>query len=265
MLQHLQIDTKTPRNLLDTDFGPDSTELPPARPPAELSPVSYSITKYKMTSVFALACSMAHSVEAPDYDKIMELDRFVQKTAAEQPEALRFSSRRSDVLDTPSLIFHRYKGELTFHKTRCVLHRPFVNPKFIGTRMELSRKLCVESALSMIKHHDYVFRAAQVGGQLSPARMYMASLSAHDFLLAAMVLCVELDLISSAPSAALAGPNQDKIGEMRGFIEKSYRIYKQPVNHFAQTSKALKAMEVILRKSKDVGGEFCFLQGSGWD
>jgi hypothetical protein len=259
MLQHLQIDTRTPRNLLDTDFGPECTELPAARPPSELSPVSYSITKYKMTSVFARACSMAHSVEVPGYDKIMELDRFVQKTAAEQPEALRFSSRRSDVLDNPSLIFHRYKGELTFHKTRCVLHRPFLSSKFIGTRMELSRKLCVEAALSMIKHHEYVFLAAQDGGQLSPARMYMASLSAHDFLLAAMVLCVEIDLISSATSPHTAGPNQEKIGEMRGYIEKSYSIYKQPVNHFAQTSKALKAMEVILRKSKHMNGESpCF-------
>lgn len=259
MLQHLQIDTKTPRNLLDTDFGPSCTELPPARPPAEFSPVSYSITKYKMTSVFAQACSMAHLVQTPDYDKVMELDRFVQKTALEQPEALRFTSSRSNILDNSSLIFHRYKGELTFHKTRCVLHRPFLSAKFVGTHMELSRKLCVEAALSMIKHHEYVFRAAQDGGQLSPARMYMASLSAHDFLLAAMVLCVELDLISSAATPATAGPNQEKIGEMRGYIEKSYNIYKQPVNHYAQTSKALKAMEIILKKSKNASGEYAIL------
>ncbi|QDS68535.1 hypothetical protein FKW77_010902 [Venturia effusa] len=255
MLQHLQIDTKTPRNLLDTDFGPDCTELPAARPPSDLSPVSYSITKYKMTSVFARACNMAHSVQVPNYDEIMELDRFLQNTALEQPEALRFSSRRSDILDNPSLIFHRYKGELTFHKTRCVLHRPFLSAKFVGTRMESSRKLCVEAALSMIKHHEYVCKAAQDGGQLSPARMYMAALSAHDFLLAAMVLCVELDLISSAASPAMAGPNQENVVEMREYIEKSYIIYKQPANHDVQTSKALKAMEIILKKSKDASAE----------
>lgn len=255
MLQHLQIDTKATRNLLDTDFGPDCTELPPARPPAELSPVSYSITKYKMTSVFARACSMAHSVKTPDYEEIMELDRFVQKITSEQPSALRFTSSGSDVFVNPSLLFHRYKGELMFHKTRCVLHRPFLSAKFVDTHMEVSRKLCVEAALGMIKHHEYVFRAAQDGGQLSPARMYMDSLIAHDFLLAAMVLCVELDLISSATSPATAGPNQERIGEMRGYIEKSYHIYKQPINHHAQTRKAMRAMEIILKKCKYTNGE----------
>lgn len=210
---------------------------------------------------------MAHSVEIPDYDQIMELDAFVQKTADEQPPALQFTPQ-SNILDAPSVIFHRYKGELAFHKTRCVLHRPFLSNKFIGTRMEGSRKLCVEAALNMIRHHEFVFEAAREGGQLSPARMYMASLSAHDFLLAAMVLCVELDLISSAVVEAGGmggaacgserggidgrGPNWERVGEMRGYIETSCRIYKEPVNHFAQTGKALKAMEYILRKSKDI-------------
>jgi len=89
---------------------------------------------------------------------------------------------------------------------------------------------------------------------LSAARLYLESLSAHDFLLAAMVLCLELDLISKAPSPETAGPNYDKVAEMRQLIEISCNIYKQPANSVAQTKRAVKAMELMLRKVKPSNG-----------
>jgi hypothetical protein len=102
--------------------------------------------------------------------------------------------------------------------------------------------------MSILEHHEAIFVAAQDGGQLSSSRYYVHGLNSADFLLAAMVLCLELHLISVAPSATLAGPNQNRVDEMRALIERSAKIFKAPVNHFADTEKAAKAMEGILRK-----------------
>jgi hypothetical protein len=158
------------------------------------------------------------------------------------------------ILDPPALIFNRFKLELMFQKARCVLHRRYLTDEVVGTRQELSRKLCVEAALNLLRQHESIYLAAQDGAQLSSAKFFLSSLNSNDFLLAAMVLCLELDLISRACSPATAGPNQGKVDEIRQIIEISYNIYKQPINHFAETDRAVKAMEVMLRKIKPTKG-----------
>jgi hypothetical protein len=152
------------------------------------------------------------------------------------------------ILDSPSLIFNRFKLELLFHKTRCVLHRRYLTQENVGTVREQSREISATAAMCILQHHEAIFLAAQDGGQLSSSRFYVAAMNAADFLLGAMILCLELHLISEAPSPALAGPNQGRVDEMRALIQKSYNIWKQPVNHFADTEKAAKAMEAILQK-----------------
>jgi hypothetical protein len=253
MIQQIQSDTARPSNFLDDDFGPDTQELPPARPIEEMSPVSYSIVKADLAKVFAKACDMSHSVQPPEYEEIMEQDRLLQKIYQNTPPALRFRSMYQSILDPPSIIMFRFKLELLFQKTRCVLHRRYVNDVFTGTAMELSRKLCVEAAMKMLTHHEMISQAAEQGGPLSKIRFYLSSLNAHDFLLSAMILCMELDLISKATSPATAGPNFNKADEIRRLIETSYKIYKSPVRDYAKTEKAVKAMEVILKRLGPTG------------
>ena len=41
-------DTQLPHNLFDEEFGPDTKVLPPSRPNAEPTPISYMISKVKL-------------------------------------------------------------------------------------------------------------------------------------------------------------------------------------------------------------------------
>jgi hypothetical protein len=253
MIQQIQSDTARPSNLLDTDFGPQSQQLPPSRPSDEMSTVSYSIAKADLAGIFAKACDMSHRVQPPEYEAIMEQDGLLQEAYKKTPSALRFRSMFESINDAPAIIMNRIKLELLYQKARCVLHRRYVSDEFAGTRMELSRKLCVEAAMKILSHHDMISNAAREGGPLSKVRFYLSSLNAHDFLLSAMILCMELDLISKAASPAAAGPNFDQVDEMRDLIQTSYNIYKSPSRDFAQTDKAVKAMEVILNKVGTTG------------
>jgi hypothetical protein len=256
MIQQIHADTKPPSNLLDTDFGPDTQILPEPRPLMELSPISYRVVKNRLSRVFACACDLSNMTQAPEYDEVTKLETQLQEIWQETPTGLRFTTMSQAILDPPNLIFNRFKLELLYHKTRCVLHRRYMSQDDIGTPRETSRRLCVNAAMCILQHHEAIFTAGQDGGQLSSSRFYVASLNSADFLLAAMVLCLELHLVSVAPSSALAGPNQDRVVEMRSLLERSYNIWQQPVNHFTDTDKAAKAMEAILRKVPQSTGKY---------
>jgi hypothetical protein len=246
----VQSDTKRPRNILDTDFGPDSKELPPERPMSELSPVSYSIAKANLALVFQKASNISHSVIPPDHDQVMDIDRQLEVVHAEIPPSLKFFSMNQSFMDPPALIFNRFKIEMLYQKTRCVLHRRYLTDALSDPRGEYSRKTCVDAAMKLLKNHAAVFDATQDAGQLNSARWFMSSLNAHDFLLAAMIICLELNLVSKSPSAAAAPAHPDpaKVEEMKKLLQTSYLIYKQPVRQFAETGKAVRAMEIMLAK-----------------
>jgi hypothetical protein len=256
MIQQIHSDTKPPSNLLDFDFGPDTKVLPDSRPLMELSPVSYRVVKNRLSRVFAHACDLSNMTQIPDYDEVVRLEKELEVIFDETPTGLRFQSMSQAILDPPNLIFNRFKLELLFHKARCVLHRRYLLQDVVGTPRESSRRLCIDAAICILKHHEAIFMAAQDGGQLSSSRFYVASLNSADFLLAAMVLCLELHLISVAPSPTFAGPNQDRMDDMRSLLERSHNIWKQPVNHFTDTEKAAKAMESILRKLPAANGMY---------
>lgn len=256
MIQQIHSDTKTPSNILDEDFGPNTQQLPTPRPILELSPISYRVVKNRLSRVFARAYDMSNMTQIPDYEETTKLEKELEDIYQETPPRLRFTSMSQSILDPPNLIFNRYKLELLFHKTRCVIHRRYLTQDVVGTPKAISRKLCVQAAINILRQHEAIFLAAQDGGQLSSSRFYVASLNSADFLLAATILCLELHLISVAPSPAMAGPNYDRVLEMRTLLEKSYNIWKQPVNHFTDTDKAEKAMEAILRKIPASAGKY---------
>jgi hypothetical protein len=248
MIQEVHSDTKPPHNLLDGDFGPHSKILPESRPANLVSPISYRNIKNRLARSFARACDLSNMTQTIDYDDVLKVEQQIDAIRADTPTGLRFESMAQSILDPPLLIFNRFKLELLFHKTRCVLHRKYMSQDVVGTPREKSREICVKAAMSILDHHEAIFVAAQDGGQLSSSRYYVHGLNSADFLLAAMILCLELHLISVAPSRVLAGPNQDRVDEMRTLIERSAGIFKAPVNHFADTEKAAKAMEAILKK-----------------
>jgi hypothetical protein len=94
----------------------------------------------------------------------------------------------------------------------------------IGT----SRKICVDSALEVLKLQHAIHAESQLGGKLYTAQWYMGSISTHDFLLAAMVVCLNLsqqisedDQLRAIGTASWCPRRQ----AMADTLEKSYHIF----------------------------------------
>ena len=248
---NVESDTQHPRNLPDSDFGPESTVLPPSRPLTEITAVTYIVVKSRLAAVFAKASTISHAIQEPSYSEVMIVDEQLQQVLAEFPPPLRFTSMNQSIMDSPSVIFNRLKLELLYQKTRCVLHRRYLTEKLSDSRKEYSRRTCVEAAMELLKHHASLFEASQGVGPLSSTHSFMSSLNAHDFLLAAMILCLELKLIErySSISADPGSLDVQKVDEIKRRLRRSYEIYQLPVRHFAPTGKARKAMELMLAKT----------------
>jgi hypothetical protein len=261
MMRQMQWDTRSPTNLADTDFDVDTKELPPARPLDEIHPVTYGIIKSRLAFVFARAAEISHAVEPPDYKDVQALDEEMDLVHAELPLEMKITSIGRSVLDTPSTIFHRFKLELMYQKTKCTLHRRYMTDHIQGTDEEKSRKVCVEAAMKILTLLDRIYHASQQGGQLSSSPLILNALNSHDFLLAVMVLCLELSKLSKLSPEELHAQH-DEISALRGLLESTHRIYTTTSKFFSPPEKAVKAMEVMIKRIRELGKYNSFLRAA---
>ena len=277
-IKTLQSDTQPPRNLLDRDFNSSTKELPPGRDVDELTPSSYTRAKLRIVRIFADAAELSHATVAPSYEEMIRLDRELEEAKAAVPPLLQMPDMSELVTDPAEQLMCRFNLDLLYLKTKTVLHRrymltplaqltPLEQQRGIGT----SRKICIDCALRVLQHHHTIYSASQNGGQLESVKWYMGSISTHDFLLAAMIICLELShqlnvLSMSQLSGALQCPQRRA---MMDALEKSQKIWsdfsgrKKTVTQFTgkddlakgehmfdETEKASRAMAVMLEKVK---------------
>jgi hypothetical protein len=187
-------DTALPSNLLDDDFSELTTAPPPSRPETERTPVLYTIAKQSLVSVFGAIAFRSHASQMNElpYSEIMSLDRQLQNARSALPPSLRIKPVPQSITDPPDLIMSRYNLELLYQKSRCILHRKYLTTSRSNLRFTYSRYTCVEAATILLRHQIDLSNEVQPGGLLFRDRWFLTSLTTHDFLLAAMILCLEL-------------------------------------------------------------------------
>ena len=246
MIRQIQSDVKTPRNLLDTDFGPESLELPSSRPSSELSPVSYSIAKAAIVKIFAKAADVSHSVELPDYAEVQKLSAELDLVHDNIKPPLKYIPMQEWITDPPPVIFNRFKLEIIYQKSRCVLHRRYLLHPPAGKAEQRSRMECTDAAMKILNYLEDIFVATQPGGQLSTMPFFFSARANDDFLLAAMILCLELTNSEKYPEQKAL--DEKTISDMNTILEKTYRIYNTPSEYYTPPEKAVKALELMMRK-----------------
>lgn len=278
MVKTIQSDTQPPRNLLDRDFNSSTEVLPPSRGIDELTPSSYTRAKLRIVKVFADAAELSHATIEPTHEEVMRLDRELEDAKAAVPPLLQMPDISEVVTDPAEQLMCRFNLDLLYSKTKIVIHRRYMTTPFsqltpkeqqfgIGT----SRKYCLDSAQRVLHHHHTIYAASQTGGQLESVKWYMGSISTHDFLLAAMVICLELSQQINDESFRIISNNVDcpKRKSMMDALERSQQIWSDASGRkkknvqfvakdglekgehmFDETEKASRAMAVMLEKVK---------------
>lgn len=214
-------DTKVPRNLQFSDLYLGMTSLPRGRPLYENTPIRYPIAKSGIMVVFKKIVAHSLSGSLPIYDNTIVLDNEMREAYSVLPDVLKARDVSRSFMDPSSTIFERCTLEMLKLKGLIVLHRRFITSEVDSHRVEHSRRACAEAALDILARQADIHQASQPGGRLYEDRWMMTTLTVHDFLLAAMVLCLHLSVSLRRTSRPFTAGKTDG-----GLADREYRALK---------------------------------------
>ncbi|KAJ9313016.1 transcriptional regulator family: Fungal Specific TF [Paecilomyces variotii] len=242
--------TSIPSNLKDSDFSPESTSLPPARPLTDDTPVLYTIVKAGVMDMFKKVVAGTQSPSSPSYASTIALDASIREIYSTIPDAFRMKPISQSLMDSSAVIMNRCAVEVLFLKSIIVLHRPYLSTETSNPQYDFSRLAAVDAALVILHRQDELHETSQPGGRLYEDRWMISSLTLHDFLLAAMVVCLSLSLGLKSPSeSSWASRGHDFEGQLKA-LEKSKTIWDSTSHVSTEARTAAHILELMIRKVK---------------
>lgn len=271
MVRTDHIDTETPRNLYDDELHEDMKVLPPSRPTFEATPMSYMIAKSKMTFLFGRIVERTQSINnPPTYEETMKFDTELREARSTHPPLLQMRGFQESARDPANLIMQRLGLEMVYLRSLFVLHRRFIARGRETPRYAYSRRTCIDASMQLLDHQATLHQESQPGGRLRSVKWYISSLTTHDFLLAAMLVCLDLYHTaenerrsqtnrhrSSVQSGSPSSPTittelyaEDRREEMMRAVEHCITIWESVREHSMEAYKASITLGVMAEKLK---------------
>ena len=246
-------DTGLPTNIFDDEFDEDTKALPPARSSSTATPVSYMIAKATLVFIFGKIVESLHGIRSSPYEDIMKLDQEYREAYGSLPPHLQLESFPGSLLDPVNTLMMRYNLSILYNKGLCVLHRRFLSRARENPRYAHSRRTCVDSSMELLRHQATLHFESRPGRRLHSVKWYISSLTTHDFLLAATLVC--LDLWYTAEAEALGrssgdfqGWGSERHAEMIRAIEVSREIWSELTDQSIEAFKAGETLALMLTK-----------------
>ncbi|KAM0344571.1 hypothetical protein ACHAPU_007345 [Fusarium lateritium] len=231
-------DAGHPRNLSDDDFDED-TDVPQSRPPTEPTPMLAWQTKSHLCRLLRRVLRHALRVETPPYEETMGLQAELETFHNNIPDCFLVRTIHTTPCEIPGYtIMHRLIIEVSYLKTICVLHRPYLSVDKNQERYRASRDICRDAASRIVELHLEFEDEVQEGGRMHDDRFLLSSLTMHDFLVAAMIIC--LDLYESTDITP-----QDHIRRAQ-MLERSYKNWELRGTHSKDARHGAKVIRTVL-------------------
>jgi hypothetical protein len=238
-----------PRNIHDDEslFEGCST-LPAALSDREYTRISFLIAKSKLVFGFAHALEEINRSSTPKWDRILEIDRELRQIYDEVPGNYKLGTFSGH--DSFILVSARFILASIHHKSLCVVHSKFLEIAKSDTRYVYSRRVCLNSALSILRFQVIQNQDIPVDGRLRSLTNYQTSFTLHDYLLAATIisadLCSDAWTGKSLNRQALTGiPTRI---EMIKALDTSARIFGQMRNRSMEAYKAADVLGMLVKK-----------------
>jgi hypothetical protein len=196
MVRPQDTNTQPPLNVYDDELHEDIKELPATRPMTETTPMTYIIYKNELITAYAEITEAVTGFASTSYEHIMKMDHKLREIHSNIPPVFRLRSMDEALRDSSAVVMQRYILDILFLKSQCVLHRKFICPSRDSTRYVYSRRTAIDNAMEMLRHQATLHTESRPGGRLSSVKWFVSSLTSTDFLMAAMI--VALDLYQSA-------------------------------------------------------------------
>ena len=242
-----EYDTEPPSNLYDEDFDENCETLPPSRPPTDPTHMLYYRYKGRSAKMLRQVFRHALSLKAQSYEETIKLDKMVHEMHDEVPPTLRMRSISTSIVDEPYMILWRLNIDLQCQKSLCVLHREYISHCRSDSAYDYSRKTCIAAALRILEHQAELHSACQPGARLYNEQWMLSSLILHDFLLATMIVCLDLYEFHRSRSGALLEDAELPMKQLKA-LKVSHEIWSSRQNGSKEARRASKIFAVMLSK-----------------
>ncbi|KAK9233868.1 hypothetical protein V1525DRAFT_453001 [Lipomyces kononenkoae] len=170
-------DTKSPRNLLDSDFDIGTKVLPVSRSENEATRLLWFIVKDRQMISFSKVYKDTISFKEKTEPEILQLDEEIRQMYTTIPDVLRTRPLSESIADAPFLIMTRLYVEFIYLKSLCVLHR-----RHMARGNVFSTKSCVKAGKRLVSQFIDMYK--------EHLRWMLTNFTMNDFLLGIMVLCL---------------------------------------------------------------------------
>jgi hypothetical protein len=251
MVRDEETDTAEPKNLLDSDFNEDITEVPHPRPSTDVTVVAFAIFQYRLTRHLGLIVDQINSITPPSYTEVMALDLKLFDIHAALPPYLTMRPLSLSITDDTIIILRRYAIEAFFQKSRCLLHRKYLIPGKSDSQFRYSRTTSVDAAMKLLDVQSILHDTIRPGGQFCSEEWRTSALINQDYILAAMV--ISLDLAWDTRIKDVPADYEDEIeaiwpkSKRLQTLKRSYDIWCESTTTSALAAKAAKALKSMLK------------------
>ena len=238
-------DTRSPRNLHDSDFDEDTKQLPLARPDSESTDIIFYIAKHRLMVVFEKILRHTMSTGSKISTNVGELDTEIRGIYSAFPQDLRPRPMTDSIVDSPSLIVTRLCVFFVYQKCLCVLHRPYVIRGQV-----YSTQICYDAASNIVRCFNDSYREFFPGGQLETERWFMSNITWHDYLFGVIALCVVL----CTSSQSNATPNVQSV-EILQLLQRAREICIEQSMRSKDSGRVQKIVNATLLHFESLGDE----------
>ena len=247
IINEADCDVEPPRNLFDEDFDEHSAVIPPSRPPTDPTTMLYHCYKCRFSSTLKRVIKHTLSLQCPPYELTMELDGQLDKEHADIPPSLRWKPLGTSFTDQAAQIINRLHIEITCLKSRAILHRKYLSYHRSNPIFAYSRKTAIEAALSILNLQAELYAATQPGGRFHHDKWLFSSLTLHDFLLAAMIACLDLYESHRKPDSSNLSDLETRIKEYDAICQ-SHEIWTSRKAISRDARRASNVLAALLSK-----------------
>jgi hypothetical protein len=191
-------ETKSPRNLTDSDFDVDTEVIPPSRTEDEPIGLLWFIVKDRQMDSFYKVCRDALSFHEKSHAEILQLDSEIRRMFTTIPNILRTKPLADSIADPPFLIMTRIYVEFIYLKSLCVFHR-----KYMTRGNRFSTDSCMEASQRLVHQFIEIYTEFSPGGRLYGYRWMLTNFTMNDFLLGVMVLCLVVHIHRRGPQSSI--------------------------------------------------------------
>ncbi|KAL6720764.1 hypothetical protein ACLMJK_002689 [Lecanora helva] len=239
-----EYDTRPPSNLFDEDFDEKCEALPSSRPPTDATPMLYYRFKGQLAKLLRRVFRHALSLRARSYEDCLEIDHQLHEMHKQVPPSLQYKKLSSSIMDETYLIMWRLNVDLLYQRSLCVLHREYISHHRSNSIFDYSRETCTNAALRILEHQVELHSACGKGGRLHHDQWMFSSLIFNDFLLAAMIICLDLYEFYHSPRSTSAETPTAKLRALK----LSYEIWTSREGCSRDARRAVKFFEVMISK-----------------